>query len=211
MGLTNIWRLPMIASDEIHELATALSKAQGEIEDAAKGAENPYFKSKYADLAAVRGVIREPLAKNGLAIVQNPATVQGGVEVETILLHSSGQFMSSKLFMPVAKSDAQGIGSAITYARRYSLLSILCLATEDDDGNAAVRGGGNVSYNDTPKPADGAMKAAIKDLQDAATGGSPSLTAIWNTLPQSVRANIPADELAKIKKTATEVTKATKG
>ena len=99
----------MNTSEEIHELATALSKAQGEIEDAAKGAENPYYKSKYADLAAVRGVIREPLAKNGLSIVQNPATVQGGVEVETILLHSSGQYMSSKLFMPVAKIDAHGV------------------------------------------------------------------------------------------------------
>jgi hypothetical protein len=205
----------MLASDEIHELATALSKAQGEIEDAAKGAENPYFKSKYADLAAVRGVIREPLAKHGLAIVQNPATVQGGVEVETILLHSSGQFMSSKLFMPVAKSDAQGIGSAITYARRYSLLSILCLATEDDDGNAAVRGGGNVLHSNTLLPSGGVKESAtivaINNLQEAATGGNSSLTEVWNKLPQSVRSNIPAEELAKIKKTASEATKATKG
>jgi len=199
----------MLASDEIHELATALSKAQGEIEDAAKGAENPYFKSKYADLAAVRGVIREPLAKHGLAIVQNPATVQGGVEVETILLHSSGQFMSSKLFMPVAKSDAQGIGSAITYARRYSLLSILCLATEDDDGNAAVRGGGNVAPSATLNA--GQLNDLVNDGHNAASGGSPSLTEWWNKLPQDVRSKIPADELAKIKKRATEVTKATKG
>jgi ERF superfamily len=205
----------MLFSDEIDELATALSKAQGEIFDAGKGSENPYFKSKYADLAAVRSVIRVPLAKHGLSIVQNPATVQGGVEVQTFLLHSSGQYMSSKLFMPVAKNDAHGIGSAITYARRYSLMSILCLATEDDDGNAAVRGGGNVSQNVSLVPSDGvkesAMIVAINNLQEAATGGSSSLTEVWNKLPQSVRSNIPAEELAKIKKTASEATKATKG
>ena len=200
----------MNTSEEIHELAAALSKAQGEIEDAAKGAENPYYKSKYADLAAVRGVIREPLAKNGLSIVQNPATVQGGVEVETILLHSSGQYMSSKLFMPVAKIDAHGVGSAITYARRYSLLSILCLATEDDDGNAAARGGNIHAPAPTPAINSGAMNDVINDGHKAASGGSPSLTEWWNKLPASVRTNIPADELAKIKKRATEVTKATK-
>ena len=198
----------MNTSEEIHELATALSKAQGEIEDAAKGAENPYYKSKYADLAAVRGVIREPLAKNGLSIVQNPATVQGGVEVETILLHSSGQYMSSKLFMPVAKIDAHGVGSAITYARRYSLLSILCLATEDDDGNAAARGGQNFAPANAINS--GAMNDVINDGHKAASGGSPSLTEWWNKLPASVRTNIPADELAKIKKRATEATKSTK-
>ena len=128
----------MDMSDDISALAEALSKAQGAILDASKGAENPYFKSKYADLASVRSVIREPMAKNGLSLVQLPKTVDGGVSVETLLLHSSGQFIKSSLFMPAAKADAHGIGSAITYARRYSIMSILCLATEDDDGNAAV-------------------------------------------------------------------------
>jgi hypothetical protein len=189
-------------SEEIHELSAALSKAQGEIDDAGKGSENPYFKSKYADLAAVRSVIRGPLAKHGLSIVQNPATVQGGVEVQTFLLHSSGQYMSSKLFMPTSKNDAHGIGSAITYARRYSLMSILCLATEDDDGNAAV--GGNTRQQ--PINA-GQLNDIINDGHNAASGGTPSLKVWWDKLPKSSRELIPADELAKIKQRATEASK----
>ena len=92
----------MDTSDNIDLIATALSAAQGQIDDASKGSENPYFKSKYADLAAVRSVIREPLAANGLSIVQLPRTVEGGAIVKTILMHTSGQFISNELFMPAS-------------------------------------------------------------------------------------------------------------
>ena len=128
----------MKMSETIAELATALSKAQGQIEDASKDGLNPAFRSKYADLAAVRAVIREPLAVNDLAVMQFPRTRQNYVEVETMLVHKSGEFFSETLEIPVAKFDAHGIGSGITYGRRYGLMSILCLAAVDDDGNAAT-------------------------------------------------------------------------
>lgn len=128
----------MQMSDTIAALAEALSKAQGEIEDATKAGINPHFKSKYADMAAVRAVIRAPLAKNGLSIVQLPRAQNGVVEVDTMILHKTGEYISETLRMPVGQMNAHGIGSAISYARRYGLMTMLNLAAEDDDGNAAV-------------------------------------------------------------------------
>lgn len=128
----------MRMSETITELAAALSKAQGQIDDATKGSVNPAFRSKYADIAAVRAAIREPLAVNDLCIVQAPRTNDNGVEVETMIMHKSGEYMAETLRMPLSKQDAQGVGSAITYARRYGIMSMLCLASDDDDGNAAV-------------------------------------------------------------------------
>ena len=129
----------MQMSDTIAALAEALSKAQGAIDDATNAGINPHFKSKYADLASVRAVIRGPLSANGLSIVQLPRAQNGVVEVDTMLLHKTGEYISETLRMPVAKPDAHGIGSAISYARRYGIMSILCIAADDDDGNAAVQ------------------------------------------------------------------------
>ena len=190
----------MNMSENISDLAAALAKAQGEIDDASKGSENPYFKSKYADLAAVRSVIREPLAKNGLSIVQLPSTVDGGAIVKTVLMHSSGQFISNELFMPAGKSDPHGLGSAITYARRYSLMSILCLASEDDDGNAAV-----ASVKASPKVD---VSAHLAKGDTIASEGTAALTAWWKTLSPDVRSAIPATKTAEWKKTAAAVVSA---
>ena len=132
----------MIISSEISELATALAEAQGAMESATKGNVNPHFKSRYADLAAVREAIREPLSVNGLSVVQGLRTVTNGIEVETILLHSSGQSIRETLMVPTPRFDAQGLGSAATYGRRYALMSLIGLASEDDDGNAATGTGG---------------------------------------------------------------------
>lgn len=130
----------MFKSEQINELAAALSKAQGSMESAKKDSANPFFKSKYADLAAVVEAIRKPFADNGLAYTQLPARCAGEeVQVVTVLLHSSGQWIASETNVPVTKRDAQGYGSALTYARRYGLQAIAGLAAEDDDGNAAVR------------------------------------------------------------------------
>jgi hypothetical protein len=126
----------MKMSDTINQLAAALSIAQGQIEDAVKDTKNDFYKSKYADLSSVRAAIRQPFADNGLSVAQFPRTVQGGVEVETMLLHVSGEFMAETLFMPV-KHEPHPIGSGISYARRYALMSIANLAADDDDGNAA--------------------------------------------------------------------------
>jgi hypothetical protein len=121
-------------SESIKELATALAKAQSEVKGALKDSNNPFFKSKYADLGSVWDAVREPLAKNNLAIVQFP---QGDCSLLTILTHSSGEYMSASYTMTPTKKDPQGIGSAITYMRRYALQSVMGVCPEDDDGNQA--------------------------------------------------------------------------
>lgn len=128
----------MAARPSIADLAAALCKAQAQMEGAKKDAANPHFKSKYADLASVWDAIRAPLTSNGLSVVQLLRSIQGGVEVETILMHASGQQISDVFAVPASKQDAQGYGSAATYARRYALMAMVGVAPEDDDGNAAV-------------------------------------------------------------------------
>jgi hypothetical protein len=121
-------------------LIEALSRMQGELEPAAKDASNPHFKTKYADLASVREAIRLPMARNGLAVVQVFATPKepGAIALETRVMHVSGESISSVLEMPVAQRTPQGVGSTITYARRYGLCALLgVVADDDDDGNAA--------------------------------------------------------------------------
>jgi len=130
----------MQRSEQLNELMAALAKAQMSMENASKDKQNPHFKSSYADMASVWSAIREPLSVAGLAIMQWPRTVENGVEIETILTHASGQFMSDVLWMPVSKMDAHGIGSAITYGRRYALMAVAGVAPEDDDGHGATGG-----------------------------------------------------------------------
>jgi hypothetical protein len=188
----------MKMSDTIAELATALAKAQGQIDDASKSADNPYYKSRYADLAAVRAVIREPLATNDLAIIQAPRVVQGGAEVETMLVHKSGEYMSETLFMPAGKSDPHGYASAITYARRIGIMSLLALAAYDDDGNTAVDSVKNAP--EKKKPSADVMVAANK----AAKEGTPALTAWWQSLSKEDRAMIDNDTIKSLKAAAKE-------
>lgn len=131
----------MNKSDSIKELATALAKAQGKIKGALKDSSNPFFKSKYADLSSVVEAIRTEFSEVGLSYVQtvHPSDKEE-VSVETVLLHSSGEWLScGVLSLPVSKADAQGYGSAITYARRYGLSAATGVAPEDDDGNAATK------------------------------------------------------------------------
>lgn len=132
----------MNKSESIANLAEALSKAQGAIKNAVKDSANPYFKSKYADLASVWDACRKELSDNGLSVVQVPeiADVAGDgfkIKVNTLLMHSSGEWISGDLVMIPVKEDPQGVGSAITYARRYALSAFVGIAPEDDDGNAA--------------------------------------------------------------------------
>lgn len=124
-------------SDQINELAAALAKAQARIGGVSRSADNPFFKSKYADLAAYLDVIRAPLSENGLAVSQLVSTAPNQVVVTTMLMHASGQWISSDLAMTPKDASPQAAGSAITYARRYALAAIVCAASDDDDGNAA--------------------------------------------------------------------------
>lgn len=125
----------MNKSESIAALAAALAKAQAEIENASKNAANPHFRSKYADLAEVLNTVRPVFAAHGLSIVQAPSYDGGVASVETMLMHASGEWLSNTCAAPVSKNDAQGVGSAITYLRRYSLAAFAGVAQEDDDGN----------------------------------------------------------------------------
>lgn len=121
------------------ELAKALAQAQSQMQSAELNAKNPFFKSSYADLPSIVKACRGPLTDNGLSVAQFPGRTDGGVmELTTILMHESGEWLESTLTMPLAKADPQGYGSAITYAKRYALAAIVGVVTgEDDDGHEA--------------------------------------------------------------------------
>jgi hypothetical protein len=122
------------------ELFAALVKAQAQMGGAVRDSANPFFKSKYADLASVMEAIRPAFAAHGLGFIQVIHDAENCACVETLLIHESGEtFACGKVSVPVSKADAQGYGSAITYAKRYSLQSAVGVPSVDDDGNAAAR------------------------------------------------------------------------
>jgi hypothetical protein len=122
------------------QIASALVKAQREFGPALKTSRNPHFKSTYADLSAVVEAVIDGLNNNGIALIQQTHECESGVIVETLLIHESGEQISGgRLHVPASKQDAQGYGSALTYARRYSLMATTGIAPEDDDGNAASK------------------------------------------------------------------------
>ena len=130
----------MIRSESIIKIAPALLKAQKEIGSAVKGSTNPFYKSAYADLGSVMEACKDKLNENGISVLQPVGTDEGGVYVETILLHESGEFISDKMRLSVKEdNNPQAQGSAITYARRYSLQSMVFIPAEDDDGERATQ------------------------------------------------------------------------
>ena len=144
----------MLQSESIANLAKALSIVQGKLTHAKKDSANPFFKSKYADLESVWDACRSLLAENGLAVMQFPGEfVDGTMSLNTVLTHSSGEYMSYLMSVPVTKPDAQGAGSALTYMRRYALAAVVGVVQADDDANAAI-----VSKSSS------AMKTIAKDI-----------------------------------------------
>jgi|SRR5579871_671098 len=128
----------MNKSDSIKTIAVALLAAQKNMGAAKKGAVNPYFKSNYADLGAVMEACKDALNEQGIMVLQPVGSDENGVYVETVLLHESGEFISDRMRISVAaQNDPQKQGSAITYARRYSLQSMVFIPAEDDDANKA--------------------------------------------------------------------------
>lgn len=162
----------MNSSATLKELATAMAKAQGEIKGALKDSANPFFKSKYADLSSVVEAIRAPLASNGISYVQIAHDSDSSAKIETVILHSSGEWLScGPVSVPVSKADAQGFGSAMTYARRYSLSAAFGVAPEDDDGNAAASAPPKKKAFEEPhKPTDGAWESQSEEEQVYLTG-----------------------------------------
>ena len=138
----------MFQSESIANLAKALSTVQGKLTHAKKDSANPFFKSKYADLESVWDACRDLLASNGLAVAQFPglySDLDKSMSLTTILTHTSGEWISQEMSVPVSKVDPQGAGSALTYMRRYALAAIVGVVQADDDGNAASN----------PKPSEG--------------------------------------------------------
>lgn len=124
----------------MQQIATALVKAQRAFGPALKTNTNPHFKSKYADLSACVEAVIDALHANGIALIQRNVETETGVCIETVFVHESGEMLSSgPLHVPAAKQDPQGYGSALTYARRYSLMAACGIAPEDDDGNAGTK------------------------------------------------------------------------
>jgi len=132
----------MRTSEQINEIAAALAKAQGAIEGAKKDSLNPHFKNRYADLAAVWDACREHLAKNGISVIQPVCHPMSDIKYSvtvTRLMHTSGQWIEDGgVPLLLGKEDMQGLGSALTYSRRYGLMAMVGIAPEDDDANAAV-------------------------------------------------------------------------
>jgi hypothetical protein len=142
-------------------IATALVKAQKAFGPALKSSTNPHFKSRYADLAACVEAVIEGLNTAGIALVQRTSLDDNGVTVETVFVHESGEMMEcGKLHVPASKQDPQGYGSALTYARRYSLMAACGIAPEDDDGNAGSK---------LAKSTEATIKALFADINDAST------------------------------------------
>lgn len=147
----------MEKSESIKNIAIAMCKAQGEMGGAHKGANNPFFKSKYADLGSVIEVVKEPFATNGLSYVQFPINDGDRIGVETILMHESGEWLSNQFTVKATKQDAQGAGSVITYCKRYGLQAVAGIPSEDDDGNAASK-----NKKETPNAIDMTWVEGIK-------------------------------------------------
>jgi hypothetical protein len=165
----------MNQSESIAALAAALSKAQSAITGALKDSANPFFKSKYADLAACWDACRQQLAANNLAVIQTTEVTGAGTVLVTTLAHSSGEWMRG--YLPVLTKDAgpQGQGSGLTYARRYALAAMVGLAQIDDDGEAAQARG-----KKEPTPDIAKKVAACQSVAD--------LTALFQSLPEADRA-----------------------
>ena len=129
----------MPQSDSIKELATALSKVQGELTYAKKDSANPFFKSRYADLESVWDACRSLMAANGLSVIQMPGNFfEGRMWLITRLCHNSGEWIEQEMSLPVTKADSHGCASAVTYMRRISLAAFLSIVQADDDGNNSV-------------------------------------------------------------------------
>ncbi len=170
-----------LQSEQINEIALALSKCQAEMSFATKDSSNPFFKSKYADLASVWGACRGPMVKNDLSVLQQMTVENDKPYLVTTLAHKSGQWFRSMAPLNPVKNDPQGLGSAITYMRRYTLSALIGVIQDDDDGEASMNRSGKVKYD--------APKLQISPPQDPPISESQAeeLQFIFDSCPESFR------------------------
>jgi len=168
------------------KVCAAFVKAQSQFGAALKTSTNPHFKSRYADLAAVVEAVIDALNKNGIAMMQQTFLADSGVTVETVFIHESGEELrSGQLHVPTSKMDAQGYGSALTYARRYSLLAATGIAPEDDDGNAASQ--------PKPKPVGALPEKVFADLK-IAIDDSLNIESLQSAFAKAYKASSAAND-----------------
>jgi hypothetical protein len=148
----------MVTTEQVDKIFPALIKAQSEMGNAKKTSDNPYFKSKYADLSEIIEVSKSVLTDNGLGVIQSPGGTGNTVTITCRIIHTSGQWIEDAIAMNVTKTDPQSIGSAITYGRRYQLAALFNIAQEDDDGNGAS-GKNNEKAGTKPEPETGTPPA----------------------------------------------------
>lgn len=172
----------MNRSESIAKLSAALVKAQRSMGNATKGAKNPFFKNTYADLNAIREVALPPLNDNGISVLQPTSTDAEGSYVDTLLLHESGEFLTSRTRVLNTKGDAQGEGSGISYARRYGLQSLLNIGAVDDDGEAAVGRKEVSNAKEEPK------KEPVKMVQPVPTASKPAVKEAGKPMPAAPKA-----------------------
>jgi hypothetical protein len=204
----------------MEKIAPALVKAKRSFAPAMKDKTNPAFRSKYADLGACIDAVEDALLANGIALIQQTFEDATGVTVETVFLHESGQELRcGRLHVPAAKQDPQGYGSALTYARRYSLMAACGIAPEDDDGNAAsrakpandVRASGPALIFGALQPEEqdlcrkiaATVTAAMPDMTkvlftlDMASLENEMKTGVWHLLDSGTRSAIKAAQAAR--------------
>lgn len=175
----------------MQKIASALVKAQKAFGPALKSSTNPHFRSKYADLSACVEAVIDALNDNGIMLMQQTHLCEDGVIVETTFIHESGEMLSGgKLHVPAAKQDAQGYGSALTYAKRYSLQSACGIASEDDDGNAAVKARVVSPQARVVSPETQVLSAEyeaqhLETLQAAAMNGATALGEAFGAIPKT--------------------------
>lgn len=161
--------LNKLQGERMNKIVPAFIAAKKDFSPALKDKTNPAFRSKYADLGACLEAVNDALLDNGIAIIQETFDCESGITVETVLMHESGETIrSGKLHIPAIKQDPQGYGSALTYARRYSLMAVCGIAPEDDDGNASS----NPATQQPSKPAGKKMHESEFDDHMAAMEAS---------------------------------------
>ena len=184
----------MNRSESIAKIASALVKAQAEMGNAVKDAKNPFFKSKYADLNAVREACMPALNKHGVSVIQPTSVIEGKLYVETVLLHESGEFLSGLYEVVVGKqNDPQALGASISYSRRYGLQSMVNIGAADDDGESAVDRGNSKSYNNitvTTTPAQASVMAN-KPVESAPAASRGS----FRKNPAKSESSVPSGDL----------------
>jgi hypothetical protein len=185
-------------SPELDQLAAALCLAQAEIAGAHKNAANPFFKSRYSDLASCWSAVREPLTKHGLSVVQSPSAEGAQVSVETMLLHASGQWVAGTMTATAKDDSPQALISIVTYLRRAGLSSFCSVAPVDDDAESAQ------SHAPAVTPPDG-FQDWVDDLTATAETGHIALKKAWTASDKHLRAHLTAthpERWAKLKSRA---------